>query len=132
MKAGTIVSMIKILFASSGARMDMKTFFNQSSETLKGIELGRLMMAFIMLKIKLNKIEFANAGMPPLFIYRKTTKTVEEVMLNSMPLGAMKNFPHEIEKLEISTSDTLLLLSDGLPELKNNNVEQYGGMILTN
>lgn len=125
MKAGTIVSMVKALFSSGGSRMDMKTFFDQSSDALKEIELGRLMMAFMMIKIKSNKIVIANAGMPPLFIYRKQSKAVEEIMINGMPLGAMKNFPYEIKETEISSGDTLLLLSDGLPELKNEKNEQY-------
>jgi hypothetical protein len=125
MKAGTIVSMIKALFASGGSHLDIKTFFNQSSDTLKGIELGRLMMAFIMLKIKANKLAFANAGMPPLFIYRKKINEVEETILHGMPLGAMKNFPYEIKETELFSGDTILLLSDGLPELKNEKNEQY-------
>jgi hypothetical protein len=125
MKAGTIVSMIKALFASGGSHLDIKTFFNQSSAALKGIELGRLMMAFIMLKIKSNRLLFANAGMPSLFIYRNKTSGVEEMMLHGMPLGAMKNFPYEIKETEISSGDTILLLSDGLPELKNEKNEQY-------
>ncbi len=126
MKAGTIVSMIKALFASGGSRTDMKSFFNQSSDALKKIELGRLMMAFIMLKIKSNKLEFANAGMPPLFIYRKHSGSVEEIMINGMPLGAIKDFPYKIREMEISSGDTILLLSDGLPELKNGKDEHYG------
>ena len=125
MKAGTIVSMAKALFDSNGSRLDMKTFFVQSSATLKGIELGRLMMAFMMIKIKNNSLEICNAGMPPLFIYRKNTNEVEELMLKGMPLGAMKNFPYEIRETEISSGDTLLLLSDGFPELKNETGEQY-------
>jgi serine phosphatase RsbU (regulator of sigma subunit) len=126
MKAGIIVSMVKALFSSGESTPDIRTFFNQSSDTLKGIELGRLMMAFMMIKIKSNKIELANAGMPPLFIYRKQSNTVEEIMINGMPLGAMKNFPYEIREAEILSGDTLLLLSDGLPELKNEKDEQYG------
>jgi serine phosphatase RsbU (regulator of sigma subunit) len=126
MKAGTIVSMIKALFASGGSRMDMKTFFNQSSDALKRIELGRLMMGFVMLKIKTNKLKFANAGMPPLFLYRKRLGEVEEIMKHAMPLGAIKDFPYEISELEISSGDTILLLSDGLPELKNERNQQYG------
>jgi hypothetical protein len=126
MKAGTIVSMIKTLFASGGARMDMKAFFTQSSDTLKGIELGRLMMAFTMLKMRAGKVEFANAGMPPLFVYREGSKVVEEVMIPGMPLGAMKRFPYDTHELGMSTGDTILLLSDGLPELKTTTDEQYG------
>ena len=102
MKAGTIVSMAKALFDSNSSRLDMKTFFDQSSATLKGIELGRLMMAFMMIKIKNNTLEICNAGMPPLFIYRKQSNKVEEILLKGMPLGAMKNFPYEIRETEIS------------------------------
>ena len=63
--------------------------------------------------------------MPPLFIYRKNTNEVEEILLKGMPLGAIKNFPYEIKETEISSGDTLLLLSDGLPELKNENEELF-------
>jgi serine phosphatase RsbU (regulator of sigma subunit) len=126
MQAGTIVSMAKALFASGSSKLDMKTYFNQSSDALKQIELGRLMMAFMMIKIYDHKLEICNAGMPPLFIYRKQSKQVEEIMLKGMPLGALKNFPYEIIKTEISTGDTFLLLSDGLPELKNKSNNQYG------
>ena len=125
MKAGTIVSMAKALFVSNSSKLDMKTYFSQSSDALKEIELGRLMMAFLMIKIKNNSLEICNAGMPPLFIYRKNTNEVEEIMLEGMPLGAMKNFPYEIKETEISAGDTLLLLSDGFPELKNETGEQY-------
>ena len=126
MKAGTIVSMVKALFASSGSRLDMKTYFDQSSDALKGIELGRLMMAFMMIKIKSNKIEIANAGMPPLYIYRKQSKVIEEILIKGMPLGAIKDFPYETRETEIAPGDTLLLLSDGLPELQNEQNEHYG------
>jgi serine phosphatase RsbU (regulator of sigma subunit) len=126
MKAGTIVSMIKALFASNGSKMDMKTYFKQSSDALKGIELGRLMMAFLMLRINSNKLHFANAAMPPVYIYKKQSKDVEEVLISGMPLGAMRNFPYQIKELDISSGDTILLLSDGLPELKNGKDEHYG------
>ena len=64
--------------------------------------------------------------MPPLFIYRKRLGKVEEIMIHAMPLGAIKDFPYEISELEISSGDTILLLSDGLPELKNERNQQYG------
>ncbi len=66
--------------------------------------------------------------MPPIFIYRKQSKQVEEILLKGMPLGAIKNFPYEIKETEISSGDTLLLLSDGFPELKNENGELYSYM----
>ena len=104
----------------------MNTYFNQSSDALKGIELGRLMMAFMMIKIKSNNIEISNAGMPPLYIYRKQSKVIEEILIKGMPLGAIKDFPYETRETEIAPGDTLLLLSDGLPELQNELNEHYG------
>ena len=86
------------------------------------------MMAFMMIKIKNNSLEICNAGMPPIFIYRKQSKQVEEILLKGMPLGAIKNFPYEIKETKISSGDTLLLLSDGFPELKNENGELYNYM----
>ncbi len=56
--------------------------------------------------------------MPPLFIYRKHSNEIEEIMTNGMPLGAMQLFHYNIREIEISAGDTLLLLSDGFPELK--------------
>ena len=101
MKAGTIVSMAKALFSSGGSKLDMKTYFEQNSDALKEIELGRLMMAFMMIKIKNNSLQICNAGMPPLYIYRKSSKSVEEIQINGMPLGAVKNFPYEIKETKI-------------------------------
>jgi phosphoserine phosphatase RsbU/P len=64
--------------------------------------------------------------MPPLFVYREGSQVVEEVMIPGMPLGAMKRFPYDTHELDMSTGDTILLLSDGLPELKTATDEQYG------
>ncbi len=64
--------------------------------------------------------------MPPLFIYRKQSNKVEEILLKGMPLGAIKNFPYEIRETEIIIRRYFLMLSDGLPELKNENEELFG------
>jgi sigma-B regulation protein RsbU (phosphoserine phosphatase) len=60
------------------------------------------------------------------YIYRKQPKVLGEILIKGMPLGAIKDFPYEIKKTEISAGDTLLLLSDGLTELQNEHKEQYG------
>jgi len=126
MRAGIMVAIMKTLFITDSSKLDLLDFFNISNKTINTLNLGRMMMAFMMLKIKSDKIEIANAGMPPLLIYRKEIKEVEEVMANGMPIGAMKNFPYQVIETEILAGDTLLLLSDGFPELKNDKDEQYG------
>jgi serine phosphatase RsbU (regulator of sigma subunit) len=90
------------------------------------MQLGRLMMALTCVQIRNNKIITTNAGMPPLFIYRKSSQTIEEVVINNMPLGAIKGVNYDIKEMEIEREDTLLLMSDGFAELKNNDKEVFG------
>ena len=119
MQAGTIVTLMKGLFVSDAARFDIQTFFNHCSRAIKEIRLGRLFMAFTLVRLKGNSVSFSSAGMPPVYLYRKDGGTVDEVMLKGMPLGAMKNFPYALHEADLRSGDTVLLLSDGLPEQKN-------------
>jgi serine phosphatase RsbU (regulator of sigma subunit) len=51
---------------------------------------------------------------------------MEEVVINNMPLGAMKGVNYDVKEFDIERGDTLLLMSDGFAELKNDNKEIYG------
>ena len=52
-------------------------------------------------------------------IYRAKTKTVEELVIKGMPLGAFLGFPYQQLKTEFSPGDTALFMTDGFPELFN-------------
>ncbi len=119
MQAGTIVALMKGLFLSDSSRMGIQAFFNHSSTTLKGIKLGRLFMAFSLVRLKGKNVSFSSAGMPPAYVYRNREGTVEELFLKGMPLGAMKNFPYGLQELVLEDDDALLFLTDGLPEQKD-------------
>ncbi len=125
MQAGTIVTLMKGLFTSDASRLDIQTFFNHSSRAIKDIKLGRLLMAFSLLKIRGNKVTMSSAGMPPIYWFRKNPGEIEEIMLKGMPLGAMKSFPYVFREEELHSGDVLLLLSDGLPEQKNAQGEMF-------
>jgi serine phosphatase RsbU (regulator of sigma subunit) len=119
MRAGTVVTLMKGLFSADSGRMDIDTFFSQSSETIKDLRFGRMMMSLTLVKIKENQMLFSSAGMPPSYIYRSSTLKVEELSFEGMPLGAMKSYKYQVKKDKLDNGDTLLLMSDGLPELKN-------------
>jgi serine phosphatase RsbU (regulator of sigma subunit) len=51
---------------------------------------------------------------------------VEEHLFQAMPLGTMEKFPYEIKETTLHPGDTILLMSDGLPELANKDGETYG------
>ena len=125
MQAGTIVTLMKGLFLSDASRFDIQAFLGHCSRAIKEIRLGRLFMAFTLVRLKGNSVYFSTAGMPPVFIFRKRDGTIEEILLKGMPLGAMKNFPYALHETSLESGDALLLLSDGLPELKNSKEEMF-------
>ena len=44
MRAGTMVTLMKGLFCADSGRMDIDAFFRQSSDTIKDLRFGRVMM----------------------------------------------------------------------------------------
>jgi serine phosphatase RsbU (regulator of sigma subunit) len=89
------------------------------SRGLKSMNFPRLGMAMTMVKINDNKLRLSSAGMPPMLLYRAATGKAEEVLLEGMPLGYMALAEYEEREFELSKGDTILLMSDGLPERMN-------------
>jgi serine phosphatase RsbU (regulator of sigma subunit) len=123
MKAGTVVTAAKSLFQALAQEGESPGIFQKFTQTLKNMNLGRLYMAMTLIKLKDNKMKVAAAGMPPALIYRAATKEVEEINIKAMPLGSFSGFPYRQEELELHAGDTIVLMSDGLPEMFNQNGE---------
>jgi serine phosphatase RsbU (regulator of sigma subunit)/ligand-binding sensor domain-containing protein len=126
MQAGTLVTIIKGLFTSEASNRGILEFFSDASRTIKDINIGRLMMAFSLLKLNGKNLEYSGAGMPPMYIYRKESNKIDEIDMQGMPLGALKNFTYKLYETELMHGDCVLLLSDGYPELANDDNEQIG------
>ncbi len=126
MKAGTMVTTAKSLFNSYAPNPDILFSFSEITRCIKQMNFGKLSMCLTMLKIKGGKMQISTAGMPPSFIFRQDTKVVEELLFKAMPLGTMLKFPYEVKDTTLRTGDTILLMSDGLPELQNDDEEMYG------
>lgn len=125
LQAGTMVTLMKGFFTSDSSKLGMPEFMNHCSSMIKEIELGRILMSFSYLKIEENKLTVTSAGMPPIFYYDSISKSVEEIIIQGMPLGAMRNFPYKVIEKEIKSGDTILLLTDGLPEQMNSEEEMF-------
>ncbi len=126
LKAGNMVSVMKALFCAENSHRDIPGFFHKCTHTLKHMSMGNLYMAMTLLNIKNNELNVASAGMPPLLIYRAKTKTVETVTLKGTPLGAFSHATYKAMAISLEQDDTILLLSDGLPELFNKNGDMFG------
>lgn len=120
MRAGIMVAVMKTLFVTNSTHHDIQDFFAISNKAIKTLNLGRMMMAFLMLNIKGNQVKFISAGMPSIYIYKKADRKIVEHDAHSMPLGAIASQSFAVNTFTVETGDVILILSDGLPELLNN------------
>ena len=68
----------------------------------------------------------ASAGIPFPLIYRAVSRNVEVVNLRGMPLGCFARFPYEEKEVLLDNGDTIVLMTDGLPELFNDQQQGFG------
>jgi ligand-binding sensor domain-containing protein/serine phosphatase RsbU (regulator of sigma subunit) len=125
LQAGTMVTLMKGFFTSDSSKLGLKEFMSHCTRVIKDIKLGRILMSFSYLKINKSKLEITSAGMPPVFYHHKETNQVEEIIIKGMPLGAMRNASYNTVEKELKSGDTILLLTDGLPEQMNSNEEMF-------
>lgn len=125
LQAGTMVTLMKGFFTSDSSKLSPQDFMNHCSRMIKEIRLGRILMSFCYLKIDGCRLSITSAGMPPVYYYSKENKEVEEIVIQGMPLGAMRKFSYKLIEKELKTGDTILLLTDGLPEQMNTKEEMF-------
>jgi len=119
LKAGTVVAATKVLFNHLAGQPDLIATLDQASRALKQMNMRSLFMALTLVKLKGDRLQCGVAGMPPILIYRAATGTIEEVPLRGAPLGGLSSYDYRRAELTLALNDTLLLLSDGLPERFN-------------
>lgn len=126
LKAGMMVTAAKTLFNSYSQNNNIVNIFSEMTRSIKQMHFQNLAMCLAMLKINGNSLTMSSAGMPSIYIYRSSDKIIEEFEFQGMPLGTMENFPYKTETTALNSGDTILLTSDGFPELLNEENEQYG------
>ena len=125
LQAGTMVTLMKGFFISDAAKLELKEFMSHCTAMIKEVKLGRILMSFSLLRIKDSRLVLTSAGMPPVYYYNKQANEIEEILIQGMPLGAMKKFSYQVVEKELKSGDTLLLLTDGLPEQMNQKDEMF-------
>ena len=119
MNAGLVVSAVKSLFKTSAPEAGNLETLERISQGVKSMNLKRLYMAMTLATLNGNRLTLAAAGMPPALIYRADENRVEEILLGGMPLGGFIGAEREEASSELQSGDTVLLMSDGLPEMLN-------------
>jgi serine phosphatase RsbU (regulator of sigma subunit)/ligand-binding sensor domain-containing protein len=123
--AGTMVTLMKGLFVSDVQRFGILPFLRHCTRTIKELKLGRTYMAFTLGRLQGKTFAASSAGMPPFFHFKRCDGSVTEILLEGMPLGAMRNYQYALHEAVLEDGDTILMLSDGLPEQKNASGEMF-------
>jgi PAS domain S-box-containing protein len=126
LKAGTMVTATKVLFNSLAHHEDPVYILNKTSAALKGMGFGHMYMAMIIAKITRKKLLLSAAGMPFTYFYHACKDEVSEIALKGMPLGSFPDFPYQFQEISLTKGDTILFLSDGFLELRNEHGDFFG------
>ena len=124
-KAGTMVTVIKTLFAGDDGSSAPAEFLRAAAETIKRMELGRMSMALSLARLEDRVLTLAAAGMPPVLIHRAANDKVDEIALSATPLGTL-GMDYRETSVDLQPGDTVLFLTDGFPELMNDAGQQLG------
>jgi serine phosphatase RsbU (regulator of sigma subunit) len=124
-KAGTMVTVIKTLFSGYGGDVPPAAFLHDAAETVKRMDLGRMAMALVLARFDGARMTFASAGMPPAYVHRAASGSVEEIVVAAMPLGTLATDYADVA-LDLAAGDTLLFMTDGFPELLDHAAQQLG------
>ena len=126
LNAGTMVTATKSLFNALANQSDPVQILKNASKAIYGMGIRGKYMALILAKIKKRQLTLASAGMPSTIFYRAKFANVEEVELKGIPLGGFLDFPYKQKKIDLEIGDTVLFMSDGLPETFNKQDEMLG------
>jgi serine phosphatase RsbU (regulator of sigma subunit) len=127
-RAGTMVTVIKALFSGYASDAPPSVFLREASEKVKRMELPRMAMALLVARLERNRVTLASAGMPPVYVHRAASDTVDEIALHATPLGMLGD-DYKDAVIELASGDTMLLMTDGFPELlqgSNGTSQQLG------
>ena len=124
-RAGTMVAVIKALFAGYASHATPSAFLRDATEKIRRMDLGRMAMALLVARFNGRDVTMASAGMPPAYVHRRATGAVEEVSVGATPLGTLGD-DYVDARLHLDAGDTMLFMSDGFPELMNESGQQLG------
>ena len=125
MTAGMMVSITKAgLYGIPAIPTDQIT--NRLNRVIKNIELGTNRMALNVSYFKNGEVQFTSAGMPPAYHFVSNTGDVKEILQVGLPLGGIKGERYSREEHPFESGDTMVFLSDGLPEAENSAGEMLG------
>ena len=122
--SGMMVSVTKAGLNGIDA-LPANTILHKLNNVVKNIDLGTLRMSLNIVQIKPTEFELSSAAMPPVYHYVAATNKVEEILIQGLPLGGLREEHFDSITRSFNAGDIIIQLSDGLPEAPNLTGEMY-------
>ena len=126
LRAGTMVTVVKGLLMAEAAESNLADLLARATRAIKKMNLGRMNMALALARFDNGKLDLSAAGMPPVLIHRRESGRIDEAVLVGTPLGSMAEATYDRWTTDLETGDTILMMTDGFPELLNTEGEPMG------
>ena len=118
-KAGVMVAFIKSLFNTMAHTFFIPDFFTHCTKMIRKMNFHNLYMCLMLVRITKYQLKISAAGMPPLLIYRKENKQVEDIIVKGLPLGGPVTAKYEQQQTLLKAGDVILMMTDGYMDLFN-------------
>jgi hypothetical protein len=126
LQASVMVTAIKLLFSEHADKTELTEFLKRASRSISLMGFRKIFLAFAIGRLHNDTLEFAGAGMPPALVYRQKSGSIEVISLKGFPLGSSVNYPYQKSQITLEPGDSVLLMTDGFPELNDSNGEMIG------
>ncbi len=133
--ASLVMVMIRTVFTNSiknNSRIDCATIVRSINDALSAdFAIDKFATLFFMIYNRAtNELSFSNAGHGPLFCYRSTLGKCTVTALEGVPIGIMEDVEYSQGKVKLNPGDIVVLYTDGVSEMRNEEKEEYGRLRL--
>ena len=123
-----IASMLQSAFAAQRAHAsDPVRVLSELNRALFGKFRSHFVTAaYIFLDLEKSSVNYAGAGHPPMLVWRKSSRSVFEVLENGIFLGPFHDSTYSAVPLSVESGDKIILYTDGIVEARNSSGEEFG------
>lgn len=115
--SGLVVTAVKALFVSVPVDGPLPRLLTACDRALGAMRLRNVHMCLALARITRDEAVLVSAAMPPALVHRAASDVVDELGAGGLPLGSRLRPSWEERRTRLGPGDTLLLASDGFPEL---------------
>lgn len=128
--ASLVMVMIRTVFMSyiSRGEVDCAGVVRAINESLSAdFAIDKFATLFFMIYDRsTEELAFSNAGHGPLFCYRASKRSCTVTKLDGVPIGIDEDSEYKQAKVKLFPGDMVILYTDGVTEMRNEQQEEYG------